>query len=260
MTSRRLSENNSVELPDGEIISLVEPLSISKINDSVLVSQVRHAELSVARKLDEDTSLELTMYRDRVHGPGTPFVMSIDTYRGNSTQAAQLRGDQDNQQGLRVAIARMLLDSVRGAITYSYGSAATYAGPDDLMPSSYVAEHLLDYIQRSFYHSFTGQLEAKIPQTHTNLQATLRWYPGNPISSIDPFADRFDTFTKGMSFSLRQAIPLPEFLGPAGRWEALIDVRNPFDQGRNCIPTSDGELTLTHNPRTLRFGLNLNFF
>ncbi len=260
MTSRRVSENNSVELPDGDIVSLMEPVSISKINDTVQLSQIRHSEFSVARKLDEDTSLEVTVYKDRVDGPGTPFVMSFDTSNGKSAQVSQLRGDQDNQQGLRVAVARMLLDSVRGAVTYSYGSAAGYVAPDDLMPSAYVAAHLLDSIQRSYYHSFTGQLEAKIPQTHTNLQATLRWYPGNPISTIDQFADRLDTFTKGMSFSLRQAIPLPEFLGPAGRWEALIDVRNPFDQGRNCILTSDGELTLTRNPRTLRFGLNLNFF
>jgi hypothetical protein len=62
-----------------------------------------------------------------------------------------------------------------------------------------------------------------------------------------------------MSFSLRQAIPLPDFIGYGGRWEALIDVRNPFNQGRSLIPTTDGELTLTRIPRTLRFGLNLNF-
>jgi hypothetical protein len=92
------------------------------------------------------------------------------------------------------------------------------------------------------------------------LQATVRWYPGSPISPIDPFADRLDAFTKGMSFSFRQSIPMPEFMGYTGHWQALVDIRNPFDQGKNFIPTSDGSLTLTRNPRTLRFGLNLNFF
>jgi len=66
--------------------------------------------------------------------------------------------------------------------------------------------------------------------------------------------------TKGINFRIRQAIPLPEFMGSAGRWEALVDVRNLFDQGGDVIRASDGEVVLTRNPRSLRFGLNLNFY
>ncbi len=259
MTSRRASENNSVQLPDGETINLLEPTSVSNIGDKVSISQVRHGELSLARKVAEDTSVEVTVYRDRVDGPGTPFLMSYDTQSGKKSCASQLRSDQDAQQGLRVAIARMLMDTVQGSITYDYGTAAALSSPDKLMSGDLLAASLLDYIQRSYFHSVTSQLEAKIPRTRTHVQATVRWYPGNPISPIDLFADRLDTFTKGMSFSLRQAIPVPEFMGNAGHWEAMFDLRNPFDQGRTLIPTTDGELTLTRNPRTFRFGLNLNF-
>jgi hypothetical protein len=260
MTSRRTSDNYAVALPDGDVINLLEPAAITKINDQINISQVNHAELSIARKLAEDTSLEVTVYRDRVDGPGTPFLMTSHTKSGKKVRAAQLRSDQDAQQGIRVAFARMLMDSVRGSVTYNYGSAASLIGPGGLISGDFFASRVLDFIQRSYYHSVTSQLEAKIPQTRTQLQATLRWNPGNPISAIDQFADRTDTFTKGMSFSLRQAIPLPEFMACAGRWEALVDIRNPFDMGKNRIPTSDGEITLTRNPRTLRFGLNLNFF
>jgi hypothetical protein len=63
-----------------------------------------------------------------------------------------------------------------------------------------------------------------------------------------------------MSFFIRQAIPLPEFIGTAGRWEALVDVRNLLDQGKDRLQTTDGELILTRNPRSVRFGLNLNLF
>lgn len=259
MTSRRTSYNNSIELPDGDSVNLMEPASISKIDNKISISQVRHAELSVAKKLAEDTSVELSVYRDRADGPGTPFLMTVNTKSGKKSCAAQLRGDQDSQQGLRVEIARMLMDSVRGSITYDYGTASGLSSPDTPLSSDLMVNRLLDFVHRSYYHSVTSQLEAKIPQTRTHVQATLRWYPGNPISPIDLFADKLDIFTKGMSFSLRQAIPLPEFMGYAGHWEALIDLRNPFDQGRSMIPTSDGQLTLTRNPRTLRFGLNLNF-
>jgi hypothetical protein len=259
MTSRRVSANNSIQLSDGEMINLLEPTSISKIDDRISISQVRHAELSVAKKVAEDSSVEVTLYRDRVDGPGTPFLMTYNTKGGKKSKAAQLNSDQDAQQGLRVEFARMLMDYVRGSVTYDYATAAAVARPEQPLSGDIMAKRLLDFVQRSYYHSVTSQLEAKIPQTHTHLQATVRWYPGNPISPIDLFADRLDAFTKGMSFSLRQAIPLPEFMGNAGRWEALIDLRNPFDQGRSLIPTTDGEFSLTRNPRTLRFGLNLNF-
>jgi hypothetical protein len=260
MTSRRNSAKNSVELPEGDVINLMEPTAISKINGQVFFSQVRHAELSVAKKLVEETSLEVTFYRDRTNGPGTPFLITAHTKRGKISRAAQLRSDQDCQQGFRVALARMLLDTMRGSITYSYGSATNLSNPDASLSGDYVTAHLLDMMQQSYYHSFTSQLEANIPQTRTQVLAAVRWYPGNPISPIDLFADRLDTFTKGMSFSLRQAIPVPDFMGYAGRWEALIDVRNPFDQGRYHSLTSDGDIILTRNPRTLRFGLNLNFY
>jgi hypothetical protein len=260
MTSRRFSQNDSIELPDGQVISLLEPAVVSNINNRVSISQMRHSELSVGKMIADDTSIEMTVYRDRVEGPGTPFFITSNTRSGKKTQAAQLRSDQDAQQGMRLAVARMLMESVRGSITYDYGSAAGLSGSKKLLSSDVMMSNLLDFINQSYYHSVTGQLEARIPRTRTQVQATIRWYPGNPISPIDLFADRLDTFTKGMGFSLRQTIPVPVFMGYAGRWEALIDLRNPFDQGRNIISTTDGELTLTRNPRTLRFGLNLNFY
>jgi len=259
ITSRRVSANNSIRLSDGEMINLLEPTSISKIDNQISISQVRHAELSVAKKVAEDSSMEVTLYRDRVDGPGTPFLMTYNTKSGKKSRAAQLKSDQDAQQGLRVEFVRMLMDYVRGSVTYDYATAAALASPEKPISGDLMARRLLDFVHRSYYHSVTSQLEAKIPQTRTHIQATVRWYPGNPISPIDLFADRLDTFTKGMSFSLRQAIPLPEFMGNTGRWEALVDLRNPFDQGRSLIPTTDGEFSLTRNPRTLRFGLNLNF-
>jgi hypothetical protein len=260
MTSRRINDDNIVELPDGEPVNLLEPAYISEINNKIRISQVRHSELSVARKLAEDTTLEVTVYRDRTDGPGTPFLMTTSTKYGEKSTVAQLRDDQDAQQGLRIGFTRVLMDSVRGSVTYDYGTAAGLSSLNHLVPSDIMATRLLDFIQRSYYHSISSQLEAKIPQTRTHVQATLRWYPGDPISPIDQFADRMDAVAKGMSFSLRQVIPVPEFMGCPGRWEARIDVRNPFDQGMNRIPTSDGELILTRNPRTVRFGLNLNFF
>jgi hypothetical protein len=260
VTSRRVSDNNSVELPDGERINLLEPVYISDINNQISVSRVRHSELSAARKLGEDTTLEVAVYRDRTDGPGTPFLMTTRTKDGESSTAVQLRADQDARQGLRVGFSRVLMNSIRGSVTYDYGTAAGLSSLDHLVPSDVVAAHLLDFVRRSYYHSISSQLEATVPQTQTHVQATLRWYPRNPISPVDLFADQMDAGSKGVTFSVRQTLPMPEFLGCSRRWEARIDVRNPFDQGIDHIPTTDGEILLTRNPRVVRFGLNFNFF
>jgi hypothetical protein len=260
MSSRRATSGNIVQLPDGDTIDLAEPGFVSRINNQVSISQVRHTELSVARRMAENASLEVTLYRDRVDGPGTPFLMTIRSKEGKRTAASQLRGDQDAQQGVRIAFARMLIESVQGLVAYDYGSASALTDPDMSLPTRLLEERLLDFIRRSYYHSLTGQVEANIPLTRTHVNARLRWYPGEPISPINLFADRIDNPVKGLSFSFRQVIPVPDFIGNAGRWEALVDIRNPFDLGRSLFPASDGDLSLMRSPRTVRFGLNLNFF
>ena len=104
------------------------------------------------------------------------------------------------------------------------------------------------------------RVNAVIPVTKTDVTAVVRWYPGSTLSPVDLFGDRSDMLSKGTNFVIRQPIPLPEFMGSTRRWEALVDVRNLFDQSLQKIQTSDGDLILTRNPRSLRFGLNLNLY
>jgi len=260
LASRRLDDNNSVVLPDGDTLNLMEPTYIAKINGDVQLSQFKHSELSVGKILPDDTTVEVAIYEDHMNGPGMPFMMTRITPAEARSQVIQPRENQSAQHGMRVSVNRRILDYLNGSISYVYGTGTYFAGNDDTLSSEILAHSLLNRLQRSYYHSFTSQLSANIPWTRTNFTTIMRWYPGNPLTPIDLFADRMDIMTKGLNFRIRQAIPLPEFMGSAGRWEALVDVRNLFDQGADVIRTSDGELVLTRNPRSLRFGLNLNFY
>ncbi len=260
VSSKRLSDNNSVVLPDGEVLNLMEPTYITNIAGHVHLSQFKHSEVAVGKTIADDTSVELALYEDRMNGPGTPFLVTSVVQDGTCSYLSQLNEDQSAQHGMRLTVDRKILDFLNGSIAYVYGTASSPAGLDEAVSSDILARELLTHMQRSYYHSLTGELRASIPRTKTNLSTIVRWYPGNPITPIDLFADRMDIMTKGVNFRLRQAIPLPEFLGTAGRWEALVDVRNLFDQGQNVIPTNDGELILTRNPRSFRFGINLNFY
>lgn len=258
--SKRLSDNNSVILPDGETLNLMEPTYIAQINGAVHLSQFKHSEISAGKTLPGDTSVEIAVYEDHMNGPGTPFLVTRITPMSTHSKLAQLSESQCGQHGMRVSVNHRILDYLNGSIAYVYGTGTNLAGIEDPISSDILARHLLSYMQRSYYHSLTSQLSANIPRTKTNFSTIVRWYPGNPLTPLDLFADRMDIMTKGVNFRIRQAIPLPEFMGSAGRWEALVDVRNLFDQGRDVIRTTDGEIVLTRNPRSLRFGLNLNFY
>jgi len=259
LNSRKISDNNSVYLPDGELVNLAEPTYLAKINGKVYVTEFKHSELALGKELG-DTTLEVAIYQDSVNGPGAPFLMTVDNGKDRQAQVAQLREEQAAQHGMRVVMNRNFLEYLEGSIAYTYGTASKVCGSHGSVSGDLLAANLLSYIHRSYYHTVMTRLSAEIPRTQTNFTTILRWYPGNPLTPIDFFYDRIDSPTKGVNFAIRQAIPLPEFMSKPGRWEALVDVRNLFDQGRSMIPTSDGQLVLNRNPRSLRFGLNLNFY
>jgi hypothetical protein len=130
---------------------------------------------------------------------------------------------------------------------------------DELLSSEALNTNLADFVQQRYQHSITGQIDASIPLTKTNILTTVRWYSGNPLTPIDWFSDRMDIGTRSVNFEIRQAVPLPYFLGTTGRWDVWLDLRNVFNQGKETLPATDGEVIINRSPRSLRFGLSLNF-
>ena len=260
IASRRVSDDNTLSLGDGDELNLMEPTYITKIDGDVRVSQFKHTEFALGKNLPDDSTLEVAVYEDRMNGPGIPVLVNTITSGSTSRQLVQLPEDLNRQRGLRLAMNRKILDYLSGSIAYVYGTGTSLSETDSTMTAEALSQSLLNYMQRSYYHSLTGQVNAVFPRTHTHVAAGVRWYPQHPLTPIDLFADRADIFTKGVNFSIRQPIRLPEFMGTAGRWEAMVDVRNLFDQGQQAVPTRDGQVVLTRNPRCVRVGINLNLY
>jgi hypothetical protein len=217
----------------------------------------------VAHNLADDTVVEVAAYEDHMLGRGTPFAITDRTDQDTKTSIGQLRQDQAAHHGMRVSMNHKFMDSLSGSIAYVYGTGTGLAGdagaiapvaPDAL------ARDLVAYLHREHYHSVSSRIDTRIPRTGTQITTILRWYPGISLSPIDLFYDPKDTLTKGVHVFVKQAIPLPEFLGTPGRWEALVDLRNVFDQGRGVIRAGEREISVTRNPRSVRFGLNLNLY
>jgi hypothetical protein len=258
-TSRRASDANSVTLPDGDPIDLSEPTMITMVGDHVSMSRVTHSEISVQKSIAPDTAVEFSVYQDSAQGSGLPLVVTMITPTKRTSKAVPLNGNISSQRGMRLTINRRLFDFLNSSLAYVYGTASSVSYLDEFQPGDRLSEDLLRHVRQGFHHAITGQLDATVPITKTNLMATVRWYPGNPLTPIDWFSDRMDIGTKSVNFEIRQTIPMPDFLGNTGRWEVLVDLRNMLNQGSATVPVSDGDLVLSRNPRSLRFGLNLNF-
>jgi hypothetical protein len=258
-SSRRMSDTNCVQLPDGEILDLSEPTLITMVGNHVSMSQIQHSEISAQKEITKKTALEFAVYQDRTQGPGLPVMVTTITPAETRSQVVEMNDNQSGQRGLRVTVRRKIAENLRASVDYVYGDALTISGVVGLISEDQLDGKLAGYLSQRNQHSITGRVNATIPYIKTGVLATVRWYPGNPLTPVDWFSDRMDIGTKSTNFEFRQAIPLPEFMSPAGRWEVLVDLRNVLNQGREVLPMKDGEIVLNRNPRSLRFGLNLSF-
>ncbi|NWG13974.1 MAG: carboxypeptidase regulatory-like domain-containing protein [Acidobacteria bacterium] len=260
MSSRRVRDANTILLPDGEPLNMTEPVYVAKIDGRLHVSQFKHSEIALERILSGRATVEVALYEDHMNGSGMPFLVAAVTPSGSNTVVAQLRESQTAQRGMRLAVNRNILDFLAGSIVYVYGTGTALSANGGTLSGEQLAQRLLEFMQRSYYHSVSGRVQANFRRTRTNMTAAVRWYPGDPLTPVDLFADRSDMLSKGVNLSIRQQLPLPEILGSVGRWEALVDVRNMFENGNARVRTSDGQLVLSRNPRSLRFGINLNLY
>ena len=153
-TSRRLSDSNSVMLPDGEIYDLAEPTFLTMVDNRVSMSQVRHSEISVRKSLEHDTDIELAVYQDNIRGPGLPLLLTTVTPQESRTDVVELGEDHSSQRGLRISIYRKIMNDLAGAIAYGYGTAASISSIDDPVTWRSPDCAFLRYACRRYQHAF----------------------------------------------------------------------------------------------------------
>jgi hypothetical protein len=259
LSSQRVSDTNSVSLPNGEALNLSEPTLITMVDNRVSMSQVRHSEISAERTLGTDSAIEVAVYQDQTQGPGLPILVTTITPEGRRSSLIELNEDSSSQQGTRITINRNFYNFLSGSIAYIYGEATKISNIEPTSGDLINSDFLKRFARQRYHHAITGKIDGNLQATKTNLLATFRWYPENPVTPVDWFSDHMEIGTKSVNFEIRQIVPFPNFLGNQGRWEVLIDLRNMFNQGKESMPISNGELVLNRNPRSLRFGLSLNF-
>jgi hypothetical protein len=258
-TSKRMNDAETIVLSDGELLNLSEPTILTMIGNQVSMSQIRHSEVAAQRVIAPETAVEVAVFQDQTLGPGLPLMVTTITPLERKSNVVQMNENNYRQRGARLAVKHRIAEKINGSVAYVYGTATSILSLDELVSSDLLNASLASYLRQQYQHSITGQIDASLPITNTNLLTTVRWYSGNPLSPVDWFSDRMDIGTKSVNFEVRQAVPLPYFLGTAGRWDVWVDLRNVFDQGKEVLPAADGEVVINRSPRAMRFGLSLNF-
>ncbi|HSW39138.1 MAG TPA: carboxypeptidase-like regulatory domain-containing protein [Acidobacteriota bacterium] len=259
VSSNRISNNDMLIFPDGETINMSEPTLIAMAGNEVRMSQVRHTEVSVERLLQPGTTIEVAMYQDQTMGSGIPMMVTSITPIEQKSYVIDIKRDRSIQQGLRMRLNHRISDLLNGSIGYIYGEARSIAIGDELISSVNLEHDPERYLKQQFEHSITGRLTAIIPITQTTVMTSMRWNSGNPLTALDWFSNRMDLGAKSVNLVIRQGVPFPEVFGNDGRWEFMVDLRNVLNQGREILPTTDGELVLNQNPRSIRVGINISF-
>lgn len=257
-TARRNSRYNTVSLPSGELVSLDNQVYYV-LREQARAAAPYHYEFSLVRRLPDSSSLEISIYADKMRG-GAPLLAFIDSEHKASRQVFWLEPEQASSQGLKLVYNRRLCSFLSGSVAYLYASSAGFIEADN-----YAADlsrmQINELIGKENFHAVTAQLDFVLNSTGTSLTTLVKLIPGHdPVATLDFFSDSRDVANGGFNLFIRQNIPLPSFLNlSAGRWEALLDMRNLLDQETKLFMTRSGQILIAKNPRSFRGGVAFKF-
>ncbi len=263
MASKRMTHSGSLLLPDGEMLNLREAVYFSRVGNQLAVSTPRHYRGSITQQLTKNTEIELAAYENQLFGETTPLLAYSKA--GPSRPGFQLADEHAVNRGYRVIVRRRLGNTLKTAVSYINGKAAGISR-DATLVFDELALH--QAIERRNYHTLNAEIEAYIPFSGTHLNALVKFASnGQPITTLDAFADTYETGNEGLNLFVRQVVPVPggwlAFLGmdflSSYEIEALLDIRNLTNEALGKVRTEIGDVSLVRNPRTVRGGISVRF-
>jgi hypothetical protein len=254
LNSDRVSHDQSVVLPEGELVSLYSPINVAKINNNAFVNRVNHMEAGAHFFLGDNTRLEVSSFLDEVAGSGYPFVAILKSPESGTTQFPIVPSSTADSQGFRFNLTHSWTQAISTSVLYIYGSGAELVTPEGGTPS---ISDLSAQVSNRYFNVLSASVNARIEKSGTDLTAVYRRADGNPLSPIDAYSDYYDVTDNSLSLFIRQSIPI--FETSFGKWEAIVDIRNILNQGVQVYETTSGDLILVRVPRTLRGGISFRF-
>ncbi len=263
MASKRMTHSGSLLLPDGEMLNLRDAVYFSRVGNQLSVSTPRHYRGSITQQVTKNTEIEFAAYENQLFGETTPFL--VYSKHRPARPGFQLADEHAVNRGYRVMVRRRLGNTLNTAVSYIHGKAAGISRDATLVFDDFA---LHQAIERRNYHTLNAEIEAYIPFSGTHLNALVKFASnGHPITTLDAFADTYETGNEGINLFVRQVVSVPggwlAFLGmdflSSYQIEALLDIRNLANEDLGKIRTEMGDVSLVRNPRTVRGGISVRF-
>ena len=267
MASKRPTYSGSLVLPNGDVMNLREAVSFSRLGDRFSFGVPRHYRGSITQQLMENTEIEFAAYENQLIGGTTAFLAVLESHPDRPDRhILHLDDEEAANRGYRVVVRRRLGNSVKTSVSYIRGRAAGLSRESATLVLADTS--LQPLIERQGYYTVSTELEAYIPSSGTHLSALVKFLSnGNPLTTLDAFADTYETGNEGINLFVRQVVPVPTdwltFLGldfmSAYEIEALVDIRNLTNEDLGTVRADMGDLSLVRNPRTVRGGISVRF-
>lgn len=220
--------------------------------DSPVLDRSRRFEVGIERLFGEgNSSIEASAFYDLISGHGVgvlalPLEASPETHATFQEVAHQVAAMNGAARGLRVMFNRRFNNHVTGSVGYSFGRGSRFnnAAIDSVTP--------VQLFRGGFFQVATAKLDLDFTeQTGTRISTVIRLSPSAVVFAIDPFAGQMGVYDPNINIYVTQE--LPNFGLPV-RWQALVDVRNLFDQSTGV---DDGAIQLitARTRRTVRGGV-----
>ena len=222
------------------------------LNESPILDRSRRFEAGFEKSFgDGDSALEFTAFYDVISGHGVgilalPLEASPETRATLQQVAHQITSMDGAARGVRMIYRHDINQHISAAVGYSYGRGERFN------PASIERASPGRLFEGGFFQVATAKVDFDFTQeTGTRISTVIRLSPSAVVFAIDPFAGRMSVYDPNINIYVTQ--DLPNF-GLPGHWQALVDVRNLFDQS---VGADDGivQLIAARNRRAVRGGL-----
>ena len=220
-------------------------------NAKPVLQQAWHEEVAAERKLGSRGKIQVAGFHDdnrhvAVFGRG-PQLPTTDYFQDYFSNGFVYDAGSSGTWGTRVALREKLNDDVEVTAIYAFAGA--------LAPGEDLSGILRDSLRTVPRHSIAANVTAKVPRTHTKVEAGYKWVNGETVSRVDQYGESIFQVDPFLHVEIRQ--PLPKFV--LGRWEAIADCDNLLAQGSVAVATHDGRANLIPAFRSFRGGLSVQF-
>jgi Carboxypeptidase regulatory-like domain len=235
----------AIELEDTQVL-FRQPMTTENVSvedNQPKLNKSRRLEFGVERVLDNNSSVEATVFFDAISGRGVGLAnMPLEFLNNEGNFVANQQG---KASGLRVVYSRRLSKIFSASAGYAVGNGQKLSSEKITNPNQ--------IFDNTVFQTFVGQLNANLGNG-TKVKTVFRLSPDATVFAIDPFQGRLAIYDPSLSVLITQ--PLPN-LGLPFRAEATIDARNLFDIQTN----SKGELSIRLNSqqRIIRGGIMVRF-